>query len=53
MSKLRPSHQDRHEFKFSEWMDGSPDPYLNRIEMKPQELKHETQEEFECGIMCS
>ncbi len=47
MSKLRPSHQDRHEFKFSEWMDGSPDPYLNRIEMKPQELKHETQEEFE------
>lgn len=47
MSRLRPSHKDKREFRVSEWMDGSVDPYLGNLEMKPQELKKETQEQFE------
>lgn len=47
MSKLRPSHKDKRAISFQEWMDGSVDPYLGNLEMKPQELKQETREQFE------
>ena len=47
MSKLRPSHKDKREFRISEWLDGSVDPYLGNLELKPQQLKKETQEQFE------
>lgn len=47
MSKLRPSHENKREFKFKEWMDGSVDPYLGNLEMKPQSLKKETKEEID------
>lgn len=47
MSKLRPSHESEREFKFKEWMDGSVDPYLGNVEMKPQSPKKETREQFE------
>ena len=47
MSKLRLSRQNQKEIKFSEWMDGSVDPYIGNLEMQPQELKQETREQFD------
>ncbi len=47
MSKLRPSHQNKRAIRFSEWMDGSVDPYIGNLEMQPQELKQETREQFD------
>ncbi len=47
MSRLRPSHQNKREFRFKEWMDGSVDPYLGNLEMKPQQLTEETKEQFD------
>ncbi|MCR5268551.1 MAG: hypothetical protein K6E16_08545 [Lachnospiraceae bacterium] len=46
MSKLRLSRQNQKEIKFSEWMDGSVDPYLGNLEMQPQKVKEETREQF-------
>lgn len=36
MSKLRPSKENTKDFSFRRWMNGEDDPYLDRIEMKPQ-----------------
>ncbi|MBP5384145.1 MAG: hypothetical protein J6Y57_04125 [Lachnospiraceae bacterium] len=47
MSKLRPSHEKKREVRFSEWMDGSVDPYLGNLELKPQELQKESRQQFE------
>ena len=47
MSKLRLSHRNKREFRVSEWLDGSVDPYLGNLEMQPQQFKTETHEQFE------
>ena len=47
MSKLRLSHRNKREFRFSEWLEGSVDPYLDNLEMQPQQFKTETREQFE------
>lgn len=39
MSNLRFSKKDTKDFDFKEWMDGTNDPYLGNLEMKPQ-VKH-------------
>ena len=36
MSNLRFSKKDTKDFNFKEWMDGTNDPYLGNLEMKPQ-----------------
>ena len=36
MSNLRFSKKDTKDFDFKEWMDGTNDPYLGNLEMKPQ-----------------
>ena len=36
MSNLRFSKKDTKDFDFKEWMDGTNDPYLGNVEMKPQ-----------------
>lgn len=51
MSRIRPSHEDKKEFSFREWMEGNPDPYLGKVEMKPQSLKTESKEDFDERIM--
>lgn len=41
MSKLRPSKKDTKDFSFKDWMDGVEDPYVGKVEMKPQSVKKE------------
>jgi len=37
MSKLKPSKKNTKDFSFKLWMDGTEDPYLDKVEMKPQQ----------------
>lgn len=39
MSKLRPSKKNTKDFNFKNWMDGVDDPYIDKIEMKPQSIR--------------
>lgn len=43
MSRIRPEYEDKKGFQFSRWLDGTEDPYLGRMEIKPkkQEEKKE------------
>ncbi len=50
MSKVRPFRKNQKPTDFREWMDGSRDPYLGNLEMRPQSLKKETKEQFETRI---
>jgi len=38
MSKLRPEKKDTKDFSIKEWLDGTEDPYLGHVEMKPQKF---------------
>lgn len=41
MSNLKSSKKDTKDFNFKTWMDGTEDPYLGKIEMKPQQAEKE------------
>ena len=41
MSKLKASKKDTKDFNFKTWMDGTEDPYLGKVEMKPQSVPKE------------
>ena len=49
MSKKVPQEQYEKTFsyKFERWLDGTKDPFLDTVEMKPQEAYQETQEVVE------
>lgn len=47
MSKLRPGLEKKDTFHFSKWLDGEKDPYLGEVEMKPQTLEEEKEEQIE------
>ena len=36
MSRIRPEYEDKKGFQFSRWLDGTEDPYLGRMEIKPK-----------------
>lgn len=41
MSKLRPSKENIKDFSFKSWMNGENDPYMDKVEMKPQSERKE------------
>lgn len=41
MSNLKSSKKDTKDFSFKAWMDGTEDPYLDKVEMKPQHVEKE------------
>lgn len=43
--KSEEEYQKTKEFHFKQWLEGAQDPLLNRVEMKPQTLKEETEAE--------
>lgn len=45
--KSEEDYQKTAEYRFKQWLEGSRDPYLDAVEMKPQTLPQETAEEKE------
>lgn len=41
MSKLKATKKDTKDFSFKNWMDGTEDPYLGKVEMKPKSVNKE------------
>ncbi|MGN1314018.1 MAG: hydrogen gas-evolving membrane-bound hydrogenase subunit E [Lachnospiraceae bacterium] len=39
MSRIRPEYEHREGFSFSRWLDGQKDPYLDRMEIKPEKIE--------------
>jgi multicomponent Na+:H+ antiporter subunit B len=50
VSKIREGY-DKQPFKFSRWLDGEKDPYLDVIEMQPQSVKTEEKHETEARLL--